>query len=167
MSIISLKNKESRINIIINIIIVFLSSFVYFYIIPKYIKDVKVKYGLKPNFMPIFCVISIFLFSILHLCYVLKNPESNENKITAIGSWTKPKQVQSFWVSLLIIVYLFFLINFLGFYSSTFIFLISIFIFLGEHNYWLIIITPIVTEIIIYFLLVKIFHIYLPTGIFF
>ena len=117
------------------------------------------KYSLGPAFFPRFICIILFLIALILLIFSIKN--KNFSKIKDKSSNLKYSVV----TIILFIIYIF-LIERLGYFTSTIMFMISIIFLLKSKSLLINIIFSVVFSSVIYLLFSKGFNVSLPEGIF-
>ncbi|WP_314295559.1 tripartite tricarboxylate transporter TctB family protein [Fusobacterium periodonticum] len=135
-----------------------ISAFLYFITFNFEVFEMD-KYSLGPAFFPRFICIILFLIALILLIFSIKN--KNFSKIKDKSSNLKYSVV----TIILFIIYIF-LIERLGYLTSTIMFMISIIFLLKSKSLLINIIFSVVFSSVIYLLFSKGFNVSLPEGIF-
>ncbi|MHA2012018.1 MAG: tripartite tricarboxylate transporter TctB family protein [Candidatus Helarchaeota archaeon] len=161
----SFNEKKINLNLILGLII--FEVMIYFYLIPNNVSSLSNDaYGLGADFMPKLWTSIMFLASLIYLILILIKPKSIEVSKT-IQKWSKTKMYRGLLVIVYIAFYLFILIDLLGFYFSTPLFLIGSYFLLGERRIFVILSTAFFLTISIFVIFEKFLNISLPKGIIF
>lgn len=161
----SFNEKKINLNLILGLLI--FEVIIYFYVIPNNVMTLSYDiYGLGSDVMPKLWTGIMFLSSLIYLILVLIKPKSTEVSKT-IQKWSKTKMQKGLLVIVYIAFYLFILIDLLGFYLSTPLFLIGSYFLFGERRIFVILSTAFFLTISIFIIFGKLLNISLPKGIIF
>lgn len=145
-------NKDQKFGIIILIFCLIL----WFFIIPTQISSTKD--AVYPRFVNVWIAICGILL-------ILKSWKSTE-KIILYESKDKKGIIRVVAIVIIFLIYIF-MIDFLGFFISSFVFIIILMLSFGVRQWIKLISVPIIILLFLYFLIKKILFFPLPEGIFF
>lgn len=117
------------------------------------------KYSLGPAFFPRVVCILLFVVALILLIFSIKNKNYSKNKY-------KNLNLKYSIITIIFFIIYTFLIEILGYLTSTIIFMISIIFLLKNKSFLINIIFSVVFSSIIYLLFSKGFNVSLPDGIF-
>lgn len=158
---ISLKTSK-KINVLLSVISMAFAAFTYFYLIPEYVGTSNTS-GLSPDFFPKVYALLIFFVALFQLILILFKKSSTEiDGGLEVWPWLRRKRV--FFAIVFVLVYVFFLIELLGYFVATPIVLMISFFLLGERSLLKIIIVTMIFTIIVYTGFEVLLNIYLPKG---
>jgi len=156
--------KQKKNNLIMILGLIVFLFFIYFYMIPNNVSSsLQTNYGLTDDFIPKLSTAIMFLAAIIYLIIILVNPQSTE-VFKTVKKFSKPRMLKELLVILWSAFYFFVLVDQIGFYVSTLLFLIGSFYFLGERRIFLILSTVFLLTISLFIIFEKLFNIFLPKG---
>lgn len=149
------KVKESLLFITIAIVILLYS------LINHYTtKDLQ--WGLSPYLFPL--LVSVFMISISISLFVEGIKDEKLRKKEEINKVEKKEKV--YWKEVIFVIFIslvyYLVMDIIGFIFSTTLFLVILFVFLGERRKWILVLISLSTTAIIYFIFSVLLHVMLP-----
>lgn len=102
----------------------------------------------------------------IHLVVLFKKPDSYES-VSNIEKWPREVDLKGLQMIMVVLFYIFVLVETIGYYVSTMLFLNGCCLLLGERNILRMVLVSVLLPLAIFFLFEKTFSIYLPRGILF